>query len=92
MENPYYSCKLEHVLGPGLKAMIRMGAGYDNVDCEACAARGVVASNCPDAWWGPACCLNYNYILGRKPGTVAANWAKTGRGTRAGPSPTALAA
>ena len=35
---------------PQLKAVLRMGAGYDNVDTEACAAVGVTACNCPDAW------------------------------------------
>ena len=27
-----------------------MGAGYDNVDLDACSAAAVVVSNCPDAW------------------------------------------
>lgn len=35
---------------PKLKVILRMGAGYDNVDTEACAAAGVIACNCPDAW------------------------------------------
>eukprot|EP00937_MAST-01D_sp_MAST-1D-sp2_P005988 g5988.t1 len=35
---------------PRLRHVMRMGAGYDNVDVAACAAAGVVASNCPDAW------------------------------------------
>ena len=35
---------------PQLKSIVRMGAGYDNVDIPATQAAGVVASNCPDAW------------------------------------------
>eukprot|EP01048_Picozoa_sp_COSAG05_P000908 COSAG05_NODE_28_length_29121_cov_56.951933_25_plen_362_part_00 len=35
---------------PKLRAILRMGAGYDNVDTEACSAAGVIACNCPDAW------------------------------------------
>ena len=35
---------------PQLKSIVRMGAGYDNVDVPATQAAGVVASNCPDAW------------------------------------------
>eukprot|EP01047_Picozoa_sp_COSAG01_P057608 COSAG01_NODE_6680_length_3546_cov_15.525674_4_plen_329_part_00 len=35
---------------PSLRAVVRMGAGYDNVDTGACTAAGVVACNCPDAW------------------------------------------
>jgi C-terminal binding protein len=35
---------------PNLKVILRMGAGYDNVDTEACSAAGVIACNCPDAW------------------------------------------
>ena len=35
---------------PSLKCVLRMGAGYDNIDTEACAKAGVVACNCPDAW------------------------------------------
>eukprot|EP00965_Chrysotila_dentata_P210427 6185868-Pleurochrysis_carterae.AAC.1 len=27
-----------------------MGAGYDNVDLAACREKGVIVSNCPDAW------------------------------------------
>ena len=35
---------------PRVKHVVRMGAGYDNVDTEACSAAGVIACNCPDAW------------------------------------------
>ena len=35
---------------PHVKHVVRMGAGYDNVDLAACTARGVLVSNCPDAW------------------------------------------
>ena len=35
---------------PQLKCVLRMGAGYDNIDLAACTARGVVACNAPDAW------------------------------------------
>jgi phosphoglycerate dehydrogenase-like enzyme len=35
---------------PNLKCVLRMGAGYDNIDTDACVAAGVVACNCPDAW------------------------------------------
>ncbi len=35
---------------PKLKVILRMGAGYDNVDTDACTAAGVIACNCPDAW------------------------------------------
>ena len=35
---------------PKLKVILRMGAGYDNVDTQACADAGVIACNCPDAW------------------------------------------
>ena len=35
---------------PSLKCVLRMGAGYDNIDTDACASAGVVACNCPDAW------------------------------------------
>ena len=35
---------------PNVRHVVRMGAGYDNLDLRACAAAGVVASNCPDAW------------------------------------------
>jgi lactate dehydrogenase-like 2-hydroxyacid dehydrogenase len=35
---------------PALRSVIRMGAGYDNIDLSACSARGVIASNLPDAW------------------------------------------
>ncbi|MBC7772142.1 MAG: phosphoglycerate dehydrogenase [Pyrinomonadaceae bacterium] len=31
----------------GLKAIIRAGAGFDNIDCAAAAARGVAVCNCP---------------------------------------------
>ncbi len=33
--------------GPELKLVVRAGAGYDNVDCEAATARGVVVMNTP---------------------------------------------
>jgi len=32
---------------PGLKIVVRAGAGYDNLDLEACSARGIVAMNTP---------------------------------------------
>ncbi len=32
---------------PALKLVIRAGAGYDNVDCEAATRAGVAVSNCP---------------------------------------------
>ena len=32
---------------PKLRIVVRAGAGYDNVDCEACTARGVVVMNTP---------------------------------------------
>lgn len=32
---------------PSLKIVVRAGAGYDNLDIEACSARGVVAMNTP---------------------------------------------
>lgn len=32
---------------PSLKAVIRAGAGYDNIDCKAAADRGVSVCNCP---------------------------------------------
>ena len=35
---------------PRVKAVIRMGAGYDNIDTKACADANVIACNCPDAW------------------------------------------
>lgn len=35
---------------PKLKVVLRMGAGYDNVDTEACSRADVIACNCPDAW------------------------------------------
>ena len=35
---------------PRVKHVVRMGAGYDNVDVVACKGRGVIVSNCPDAW------------------------------------------
>ena len=33
-----------------MRHVVRMGAGYDNVDLDACSAAAVVVSNCPDAW------------------------------------------
>ncbi len=36
---------LEHA--PSLRLIIRAGSGYDNIDCDAAAARGVAVSNCP---------------------------------------------
>ncbi|MBR0656305.1 C-terminal binding protein [Plastoroseomonas arctica] len=33
---------------PNLKLVVRMGVGYDRVDREACAARGVIVCNTPD--------------------------------------------
>ena len=35
---------------PSLRCVLRMGAGFDNIDTDACTAAGVVACNCPDAW------------------------------------------
>ena len=35
--------------GPQLKVVANFGVGYDNVDLEACAERGVVVTNTPDA-------------------------------------------
>ena len=35
---------------PQVRHVVRMGAGYDNVDLDACSAAAVVVSNCPDAW------------------------------------------
>jgi C-terminal binding protein len=35
---------------PRLRCVLRMGAGYDNVDVNACSLRNVVACNSPDAW------------------------------------------
>lgn len=35
---------------PNVKCVLRMGAGYDNVDIHACTAASVIACNCPDAW------------------------------------------
>lgn len=35
--------------GPGLKVVANYGVGYDNVDLEACASRGVTVTNTPDA-------------------------------------------
>ncbi len=32
-----------------LKAIIRAGVGYDNVDMEACSKRGIIAMNVPTA-------------------------------------------
>lgn len=37
-------------LMPNLTHILRMGAGYDNVDLVACSAASVGVSNCPDAW------------------------------------------
>jgi D-3-phosphoglycerate dehydrogenase len=33
--------------GPGLRAIIRAGAGYDNIDCAAAKAAGIAVCNCP---------------------------------------------
>ena len=35
---------------PRLKSVLRMGAGYDNVNLTACANACVTVHNCPDAW------------------------------------------
>jgi glyoxylate reductase len=35
--------------GAGLKGVCNFAVGYDNIDLEACRARGVVVCNCPDA-------------------------------------------
>lgn len=35
--------------GPQLKVVANYGVGYDNVDLEACAERGVIVTNTPDA-------------------------------------------
>ena len=35
--------------GPGLRVVANFGVGYDNVDLAACAERGVVVTNTPDA-------------------------------------------
>lgn len=32
---------------PNLKIVVRAGAGYDNVDCDACSRRGIVVMNTP---------------------------------------------
>jgi lactate dehydrogenase-like 2-hydroxyacid dehydrogenase len=34
--------------GPGLRAVANFAVGYDNVDLEACRARGVIVTNTPD--------------------------------------------
>ncbi|MGH7070958.1 MAG: hypothetical protein ACREFO_13240 [Acetobacteraceae bacterium] len=33
---------------PRLKALVRMGVGYDKIDCKEAAARGVLVCNVPD--------------------------------------------
>ena len=35
--------------GPQLKVVANYGVGYDNIDLEACAARGITVTNTPDA-------------------------------------------
>jgi len=38
---------IEAGAGAGLKGIIRAGAGYDNIDCAAAAAKNIAACNCP---------------------------------------------
>jgi glyoxylate reductase len=40
--------------GPGLRAVANYAVGLDNVDLEACAARGIAVSNTPDVLTGAA--------------------------------------
>lgn len=49
--------------GPGLRAIANHAAGYDNVDLEACARRGVVVTNTPDVLTDATADLTWGLIL-----------------------------
>ncbi len=54
-----------------LKIVVRAGAGYDNLDLEACTARGIVAMNTPGQNSNAVAELSGSELMGKKLGILA---------------------
>jgi len=48
---------------PHLKVIANCGAGYDNIDVEACTRRGIAVTNTPDAVTGATADLAFTLLL-----------------------------